>query len=381
MIYVILAYISYPVVFLVSRLVRRGSADSFLVFQTAKVGDMICTTPVFREIKRAYPASRLGVVINPVTAPLLKHNPHVDEIIEFGGISQKGLLNKLSFALTLYRKRYSNALILLPNTANILAAYWAMIPRRVSIYPDFAGGTLKRLMGLNTHVERHAPGRMSMETYLISLRHFRIKEFKTDKEVYTTAEAEKKAASYLDGSRPFIGIVPGTANALKDWGKDNFLKLSVKILQASDSSLVIIGTGKDRALGEEFKSRAGFKDRVVNACGDFTLEEAPALIKRLSLVVGVDTGLIYMADALGVPVIDIAGPCSMSDQRPVGEKSFIVQKNDMECVPCSHTFKTPYECSHGHRRCVTGTSPDEVFDLVLKVINGPFLRNRRAPRL
>ncbi|MEK7773278.1 MAG: hypothetical protein AAB307_02935, partial [Deltaproteobacteria bacterium] len=96
MLYVILAYISYPLVYLASRFSRRGM-DSILVFQTAKIGDMICTTPVFREIKRAHPMIRLGVVADPVTAPLLRFNPHIDEIIEFKKEWKHGMAGKLAF--------------------------------------------------------------------------------------------------------------------------------------------------------------------------------------------------------------------------------------------------------------------------------------------
>jgi ADP-heptose:LPS heptosyltransferase len=110
------------------------------------------------------------------------------------------------------------------------------------------------------------------------------------------------------------------------------------------------------------------KGRVLNACGSFSIAEAPALMKKLSLAIGVDTGLIYMADALGVPVIDIAGPCNMKNQRPMGKNSFIVQKKDMVCVPCSHTFKTPYKCRYNHRKCVTGITVDEVFACALKAL-------------
>src|SRR3990167_9452485 len=103
-------------------------------------------------------------------------------------------------------------------------------------------------------------------------------------------------------------------------------------------------------------------------CGAFNLEELPAAIKRLSLVIGADTGLIYMADALNVPVVDIAGPCNMNDQRPTGKDAVIIQKKDIDCVPCSHTFKTPYECRYGHRECITGISANEAFEKIISII-------------
>lgn len=372
MLYVILAYITYPIV-LILRGLRAGgsppsrpSPPSFLVFQTAKVGDMICTTPVFREIKRAYPKARVGVVINPVTAPILRHNPHVDEVIEFDRGMQKGLFNKLRFALLLSRKGYSSALILMPNSANILSAFWALIPERVSVYPDYAGLTLKLLLSLNTGTVRHERPRMSLETYLEALRRFGITGCKWDKEVYSTPEAERKASEFLKGEGPFIGIVPGTANVMKEWGRDNFLKFTEMMLCSTASTVVMLGPQKDRGFAGDLLRDPGLGGRILDACGVFSLLEAPSLIRRLSLVVGVDTGLIYMADALNVPVVDIAGPCDMDDQRPIGQRAVIIQKKGLDCVPCSHTHKTPYECRVAHRRCVLDVAPEEVFGAALR---------------
>lgn len=383
MIYVALAYISYPLVFLMTKLLgaaRGVQEDSFVVFQTAKLGDMICTTPVFREIKRAYPASRLGVVIHQATRPLLKNNPHIDEIIEFDPRLYRGVAGKIRFAFALRKRGYSSALILMPNAANILAAFWALIPKRVCVYPNFTGPTLRRLLTLNTHLEYHGEGRMAMETYLGALREFGIKNCEMQKEVYAPKEADAKAAAFLKDAGPFAGVAPGTANAMKEWGREKFLELSKRIFGETTATVVVLGSEKERAVGEEIvgacqasggapplQAREG-RRRAINACGAFSLEEAPALLKRLSVVIGVDTALIYMADALGVPAIDIAGPCDMNDQRPVGRGSVIIQKKGLPCVPCSHTFRVPYECREGHRRCVADVTVEEVFSAVEKII-------------
>lgn len=366
MIYAFLALLTYPVVRLLSLLKPKSGRKAFLVFQTAKIGDMICTTPVFREIKKAHPNAKLGVVINPVATAVLKYNPRIDEIIELPPGGLKGLFKKLAFARLLYKKGYTDALILLPNAANILSAYWAAIPKRVCIYPESAGGTLKSLMRLNTATVPHGE-KTSLETYLKALGQFSIQSRSIDKEVYSAPEAENKATAFLAGKGPFIGIIPSTANALKNWGEENFVALSKRLLEETNATVVFAGAKEDGEISAGLTALYG-KERVLNACGSFSLAEAPALIKKLSLAIGVDTGLIYMADALDVPVVDIAGPCDMKNQRPMGKNSFIVQKKELVCVPCSHTFQTPYKCRYNHRKCVTGITVDEVFACALKAL-------------
>ncbi|MBI5587436.1 MAG: glycosyltransferase family 9 protein [Deltaproteobacteria bacterium] len=366
MIYVILAYIFYPLIVLLTRFKKRRM-DSVLVFQTAKIGDMICTTPVFREIKKAHPGIRLGVVADPVTKPLLEHNPHIDEVIVLDRKKTKGLTGKLSFARYVRSLDYSSALILMPNVTNLFVAFWARIPDRFSVYPDFAGRTLKYLLALSTDVEYHYSPRMSMETYLRSLRHFDIINWELDKEVYPSPEAQSKVSNILRGDGPFVGVVLGTGNEMKDWGKDNFLMLVRLILERTDCEVVLLGSEKEGPVANAVIDYAG-SDRIQNLCGLLTLTEMPALIKKLKLAVGVDTGLIYMADALNVPVVVVAGPCDMNDQRPTGKQSFIVQDRELQCVPCSHTFSTPYECRHKHRGCVTEIAAEGVFKRVLQAL-------------
>ncbi len=368
MIYAALAYLTYPVVWLLSRL-RKVEHGSVIVFQTAKIGDLICTTPVFREIKKARPGARLGVVVDPVTRPLLEQNPHVDEIIEFSRKYKRGLSGKLGFGLMLSKKRYSIALVLMPDTANILASFWAVIPERIFIMPDRAGRTLRALMPLATSVERHERGRSSMETFLASLKYMGIKEWSIDKEVYSSPGSEKKAEEALRGHGSPVGLVLGTGNPLKDWGEEKFLELARRILDGTASSVVLLGGSVDSGRAEKMLEKIKAGDRLKNFCGRFGLDELPELIKRFSIVVGVDTGLIYMADALGVPLINIAGPSDMEDQRPTGGKCVIIQKRELFCVPCSHTFHTPYECREGHRRCVEDVTVDEVFEALSPIIS------------
>ncbi len=258
----------------------------------------------------------------------------------------------------------------MPNATNILAPFWAMIPKRVAVYPDYLGGTLKRLLRLSTHIEYHIYPRTALETYLRSLRHLGVGFSSLNKEVYASPDAEAKVAPYvamMDGSQA-VGIALGTGNAMKDWGKENFLRLASRIVNETPHSVVFLGSEKEQAAGEALRASLHSDKRVLNLSGAFSLEDAPAVIKRLSLVIGVDTGLIYMADALNVPVVDIAGPCDTADQRPMGANALIVRKNDLACIPCSHTFSVPYECWHKHRRCITEITVDEVFKAGLKAL-------------
>lgn len=365
MIYVLLSYFFRPFIFFRSRARRNGG--SILVFQTAKIGDMINTSPVFREIKKAYPMTRLGVVIEPATRGLLRHNPHIDEVIEYDREKYSGFGGKLAFARMIREKKYSVALVLMPNVANLFIALFAHIPKRVSVFPDYMGRTLRCMLRSATHLEYHYTPRLARDTYLHALRHLDIIKFNSAKEVWANPDAEAKARELIKIGGPYIGIVMGTGNSLKDWGQEKFRKVALLVASDTRYNILFIGSEKDRPVAEGIMTYLN-SGRAQNLCGLFDLTEAPALTRRLALAVGVDTGMMYMADSQDVPTVIIAGPCDMEDQRPTFRPYIVQEKGRLECVPCSHTYLTPYKCRFGHRLCVTQISAEEVFKVIKKAL-------------
>jgi heptosyltransferase-2 len=54
---------------------------SIIIFRLDSMGDVVLTTPLFREIKKAYPRSRSTVVVKEAYRALLVTNPHIDEVL------------------------------------------------------------------------------------------------------------------------------------------------------------------------------------------------------------------------------------------------------------------------------------------------------------
>ena len=389
-----------------------GEFKKILVIQTAKIGDMICSTPVFREIKKKYPMVNLSVIANPVTAELLKYNPYVDEGIELDTKNIKGITGKLRLIKLLYKGKYDAYLSLNPNIPFTIAPLWALIPMRIAIMPNFCGTTLKIAYGLNTHNVRHETGRLVSETYMEMLKVMDVRTDNISKEVYKSPDADKKVEHILgdispsptplpsregkipfplagetfnyipsplvgegkgegelkgEVNKPLIGIAVSSGNKLKELGSKKITELINTLLNNIDTYVVLIGSDADRATADRVFNSINKKDRVINTTGKLSLSELPALIEQLSLFIGVDTGVTYMADALLIPIIDIAGPSDMSDQRPLGKNTRIIQK-DISCVPCSHAFKSPYSCKRGDRICITSVDVLEIIEAAKRLL-------------
>src|ERR1019366_9664979 len=59
----------------------RRDTLSLLVIRLDGLGDVVLTTPLFRELKRAFPGSSCTVVVQAAFRSLLITNPNIDEII------------------------------------------------------------------------------------------------------------------------------------------------------------------------------------------------------------------------------------------------------------------------------------------------------------
>ncbi len=348
---------------------KRKAISRILVIQTAKIGDLICSTPVFREIKGGYPDAHLTVMATPLTAELLENNPRVDKVLPLTISDYKGITGKIKLAGLVRRGNYDVAICLNPNVLFALTLFWGLVPVRLSVMPNFSGTTFRCASVFFTFLERHIRGRMTVETYLKMLKAIGIESSDISKEVYASKQAGRKTQDILQSAAgPIVGIAVSSGNRMKEWGTEKIARLINMLLSAVNIHIMLIGSDQDKNSAGIISGLVTNKDKVTDVTGKLNLRDLPALIGRLSLFIGVDTGITYMADALGIPVIDIAGPSDMKDQRPTGRTVVIIQKNDMACVPCSHTFKAPYSCRDGHIKCITEISVDKVFEEAIRLL-------------
>jgi heptosyltransferase-2 len=76
-----------------SKRIRKAATEprSFIVFRLDALGDLVLTTPLFRELKRSFPAARITVVAQAAYRSVLITNPHIDELLELRPVTSKWL--------------------------------------------------------------------------------------------------------------------------------------------------------------------------------------------------------------------------------------------------------------------------------------------------
>jgi len=304
---------------------RVGDPQRILIIQGAKMGDMVCTTPLFRAIKERYPGCELFVMGNKLNGELLVGNPHVSQYL----VRPLGLM-----ALVKVISKIQPDVAVLPGPDN--EALQALLFARVAhvIVPRIENGwspyeTLSyRFLARSVDTMPHRMGFYAPREYLRLLEPLNIRTENTRKEIYVSGEAISRAKHMLEvpgvsGER-LIGIAPGVGNKAKVWGGARFAEVAKTLGERPGIRIVLIGGIGDMEEVEAMRAALPASLPVIDLSGKLSLEELKAVIGELDLFISVDTGPIYVAEALGIPTVDIVGPMDENEQPPRGEKHRVV---------------------------------------------------------
>lgn len=315
---------------------------SVLVIQTAFVGDVVLSTPLFEAARTRLGADRVGAVVRPETANLLRNNPHIDDILVYdkkGG--QKGPLELLRLAGKLRGASYDTAVIPHRSIRSALLGYLAGVPVRVG-FDRNAGKLLltERVPYRPVHeVERNLSLFASWGVNTDGIR----PALYPDDEDRQRADALIRESD-LAPSDKICGVSPGSVWATKRWPTDRYAELIRRLVEEHGYRAVLFGSAGDRPLCTGIATESGVDP--LNAAGRLTLLQSAALAARCSVFVSNDTGMSHVAAAMNVPVVAVFGPTVPAfGFTPHGVGHQIVETT-MNCRPCS---------AHGGNRCPIGT--------------------------
>ncbi|MBI4137964.1 MAG: glycosyltransferase family 9 protein [Candidatus Sungbacteria bacterium] len=326
-----------------NRLTRPERPRILLLPILRQIGDVVCSTPVFRAIKLRYPNAHLAVAIGGNTIGLLRHNPRIDKLICINDKPFKGFWGRGRFFWFLGRQKFDWVISLPPSPLHNLMLFYSFAPYRVKTVRQ-ERSFLERLTDwfANYHI-LYRDHTFLPKHYLKLLEALDICESAVIKEVYAAPGADGRASEFFSRngirqSDTVVGMSITAGNKIKEWGDEKFIRLAREIAARHRAAVTFFGGPVD----EERINAAAEKLHGVQTLKviGVPLEDLPAYMKRLSIFIGVDTGLIYIAHALGVPLVDITGPVDWREQPPEDEQSIQVRPPP-PIQPSSFVFKAP----------------------------------------
>jgi len=158
---------------------------------------------------------------------------------------------------------------------------------------------------------------------------------------------------------------------VKQWPLENVLVLCAKLANAG-CDVVVLGGAAQKYISDglaELKARESsmnspnqMRGYIHDYIGNCSLAESMQLISLCSICVGVDTGLMHMAAALGIPTVTLFGPTNPMEFAPYSNENFNITLN----LPCQYCYRKTamYDCKSNE--CMKGISVGKVYDIIME---------------
>ena len=172
-----------------------------------------------------------------------------------------------------------------------------------------------------------------------------IKEkFKNDSQAQSAAIMNLYKENNITERDTLVAIHPWTSDPIKQWPRDYFLELALRLKELAGLKVIIIG-GKEEAdkSGNLYSAQSG----LINLAGSTTLKQLAALLSRCKLLISGDSGPVHLASGVGGRVLalfrnDIQGKTAKR-WGPWGEGHYVIEKNNLSDITVDEVFNKAKE--------------------------------------
>lgn len=352
-----------------------------LVFRIGHLGDTIVALPAFRAVREAFPRSHIAFLCNaaegneskvPATA-VIPERGIFDELIGYRTPSGPG---KVSGAFRLIRRlrkaKFDAVFYLMPRIRTRAQVardlrFFSICGIRRSFGDGFLANNLLELpskapLGTVVYEGDFLLNCLKGEGLGIEMpsRALPDLEFSDEQKNAAYRWLEAKTGS-RPGSRPLVGIGPGSKWDSKVWPEDRFRSVIRDLIREKDAFPLVFGGPEDMEKGKRLVNAWG---RGAVAAGSLNVREAGAALSYCGLYLGNDTGTMHLAAAAGATCVAVFAAIDYPGRwEPPGDRHRFFRTR----VPCEGCH-TP-DCFNEHL-CLTSVSAEEVLEACANVIDG-----------
>jgi heptosyltransferase-1 len=354
---------------------RTGGESNVVALRLRALGDVLATLDALRALKEADPEREVTYVVDSRFHPLLENEPYIDRLLPSPPKvrNPRDLAAFVRYVRDLRRLRPGTVLDFHSNARSAFLTSLSGAKRRVGydvkirkvaynvVEPraDVVTGAGASHAGADVPRDR-IEFFNSAESALRMARHAGAarREAASLPELRVDEEAIRRGAELLiEAGLPgeavaaaaAVGVNPGRSYPSKAWPETSFVELSRALADRGRPVVVLWGPGEEEAAAR-IASGAG---RGVWMGPAVALEELPGLLRNLSYVVTIDSGLKHLAVCSRVPTVTIFGSTSPREWHIGTERDGYLWKG-YSCSPCRRLG-----CPMG-APCMGDIRPDDV---------------------
>jgi heptosyltransferase-2 len=335
-----------------------ATTKRILVIQTAFLGDLLLSVPLFKYLKNQFPACEISLVCRKGFGSLYRDLKLVDKTFE---IQKK---NKESYQTALSQlQAWEFDLLLSPHESFTTAWFTRSIRARkkVGFYKwwnaPFFDLRVRKDLRLPDAIRQMSLLQEQDEKLKESIRQFHKLDLEWRKKsdglltpvpdwaspIVTLPSSWPELQSRFQLPSRAICLFPGSVWKTKQWTEEGFLEVGQKLHEQGSSVLVMGGPGE-----EELAERVAAQiPGALNLAGKTSQLETLQILSRADVVVTNDSAGQHMAALVGAPTVSIFGPTVLEfGYRAWNSRAMIVERKGLACRPCG---------KHGHNKCPIGT--------------------------
>ncbi|MEZ0323490.1 MAG: glycosyltransferase family 9 protein [Hydrogenothermaceae bacterium] len=331
------------------------------------LGDIIMTFPAIEVLKKSRPDWQVDYfTFNKTAEKILKLNPYIDNII-YEPILDYPKLKSVYTVLKKIFKKYDITINFYPSNRKDYNIFSFLTFSKVRIGHTYLNSNFSQLNFLKNLTIKEKEDLHCIEE---NIKLLELLDVKTDwipkLSIYLPEKFKDKAKSYIKHEdRIKIGIHPGSSkfknHSYKRWKPEKFIKV---IEYFKDYDFYIFGTKEEEEVVNFIVSK------TENSIPIFNLDiiDVASVISNMNLFISNDSGIMHLANALGIPVVAIFGPTNPVWVRPWNEPYRVVRLN-LNCSPCFYYSPKPLECKIEDKyKCLNDLDEKLVIDAVKELI-------------
>ena len=311
----------------------RTASLRILVVRLGSMGDVIAALPAVASLKHSIPHSKITWVIDPKWSLLLEGNPYFDSVLYLDRRTFTGLRNAWS------QRRAARFDLAVDFQGLVKSALVATLAR-----PE-------RIFGFNAAYARESPASWFYSTK-VPIRSYHAVERNLDLAAAAGASNILRTFPLPPGESQaplpqgdFVLASPLAGWGAKQWPMDYYTKLAEKLRRECGMPLVLDAPYELHVEGAETHVS--------------TLAGLIYATRRATAVLGLDSGPMHLAAALGKPGVAIYGPTDPARHGPYGGTIAVLRSPDAVT-----TYRRTAE-SDGSMREIT---PDQVFEALAPIL-------------
>jgi len=281
-------------------------SKSVLFFRYDRIGDMVITTPVFREFKNAYPNAKLIVLASEVNKCILENNPYVDEVI----VNYKNNLLVDFFSLWMLRRRKLDVCVEFDHSVIPHAIIRLKIinsKKVISVNKDGRYGVSPQELSIYDYYTEKPKNTHSRDIWLATLIPFGINSQSREYDIFCNTFQINTALTFLEKytNKLLIGInIEGAVSGKKI----NFVELKEiceGLFSLSKNIQIVILCNPDKRKNVQRDISKMDLEFVTLSYRTKSVIDAAAIIKNLNIVITPDTSITHIASTFNIPIITI----------------------------------------------------------------------------